>query len=57
LAKIKLERDELTTIYFDKLEVIQDDVFIGDGERELSMWIGRKPEDSRTLREAKRRRK
>jgi len=46
----KLERDELTELYCDQLEVIQDDVYVGDGERELSMWMGRKPEDGRTLR-------
>ena len=52
----KLHRDELTNLYQNKLEIIKDDVY-RDGDRELSMWIGRKPEDGRVARNDKRRKK
>ena len=52
----KLHRDELTNLYQNKLEIIKDDVHM-DGDRELSMWVGRKPEDGRVIRNDKRRKK
>jgi hypothetical protein len=48
-ATHKLKRNELNEYYRNKLEIIKDDVHVGDGNRELTMWIGRKPEDSRVL--------
>ena len=56
----KIKRYELTE-YFQKngLEVVKDEVIVGDGNRELSMWMGRKPEDGRStaMRNKKQRKK